>query len=703
MKKKFKIIAFVAAVVAVFAMAVGCKNKEKTLVSLSLKSGTIVTSYEVGDIPDFSGIKVTAKMSDGSEEELSYHQLTLSAVDTSTPGIKKLKVTYLAKSIEIEITVNKKPDEIVIFSVDKPDFLAEYENNIKVKENKETEYYVRNQGYYVGSGNPFIFKPVVYDTDYDTVESYQSVTTVYIYRDNAFVELKDELGDYVDVDENKQALQFTDKAEGNRFKISMYPQLVTAEQLAEAAKDFTVEFEFTVVSGYNVTGAKDMAVLDNGKRDDAELNKAWAEFKKANNIPTDNVDAIIMHNNISITAADFPDAFLYKEGDADVKKTDSDYEQQAVIDGVSVTVKLVGSLRDFKDIYYRTLNEEEDFKFIGNYFKLDAAKVPYVIRESGQITTLGSCISHATLIRFYGAQTTANTLENEVKFKNINFVGNSNRSENFLKSGGLIFTKAQGVNFNAFNNLSSAWFINYFPQMSKQERSTMVIDRCKAYDSFNSLLYSWGSAEIEVKDSEMIGAGGPVMLLDHVEPTGENGGYPPKAKVTNSTLQSLVAGTEGWFNLTGASILVNGIKGLDEFFRAHGRTFLVKDNDTTLMNLICIVKSGSAQGVSFDPIKGYFAIDDNTPLDFGQGESDASQGLLAYLLGLATTGVPVFQSAAGGVCTCMETGLSQFTGGGQFAPVNSDDPVLSGDYINFYISNKGQANYIGAVFGYYEA
>ncbi len=110
------------------------------------------------------------------------------------------------------------------------------------------------------------------------------------------------------------------------------------------------------------------------------------------------------------------------------------------------------------------------------------------------------------------------------------------------------------------------------------------MEKCKVYDGFNCFVYNWGSPLVTIKECEMIGAGGPIIIQDHVDSQASDGGKPGKTVVINSRLESFVTGQEGWFSVVKASALVPSIKALDNIFNTVNRSFLKKGNDaeTTL-------------------------------------------------------------------------------------------------------------------------
>ena len=73
-----------------------------TLTSISIE-GTYKTEYNVGETLDLTGLIVRGQYSDGSSKEITNYQV--GKVDMSTPGIKRVNITYIDKMTYFEITI----------------------------------------------------------------------------------------------------------------------------------------------------------------------------------------------------------------------------------------------------------------------------------------------------------------------------------------------------------------------------------------------------------------------------------------------------------------------------------------------------------------------------------------------------------------------------------------------------------------------
>ena len=572
--------------------------------------------------------------------------------------------------------------------------LVSYENNKSEKENKRTEFFDLSHDYIVGDDNAWNFKPAVSFLSYNTKT--KQVTPVVVAAWNYFLSLEiyDETSEtfikilnnnvlneeynYIDkISSEDASVDFSSNAIGKTFRISVFPDGLTDTQ-KEDLEDYTVSYVINVVDGYNVYNAKELSLMENRTAAQySDENNAWTTFKEANNIDVNlHPNTLILHKNINITTDDIPERFIYTEDD--LSKSDSDYD------------RTLGSLKDYYYLYAHETLSGETFTLSGNYFTLSSAALPVVTRESGNITAEGEVISHATLFEFFGlADGTAIT-------ENLNLIGNAPRVENNIKGGGLIFIKVTGTTYYAKNNIAVCWFITYMPEVTL---SPFRIEKCKCYDNFNSFLYNWGSPDLVISDSEMIGAGGPVIIQDHVTPTAADGGKAPSTKFINSNVSSYVVGSEGWFTIVKASAVVPQIKALDAYFTPFGTSFLKTNQDKSLtyLNLICVNKSGSAQSITAEKVSGSFSINGAT-FDYGAKTNPYLAGLLDNTYSL---GAPGFESSnaegANGIAFGTNTGLFDVNNTQITDPTNK---LFSGTEIAMYYNGMmfvlgyGEANQI---------
>ncbi len=606
----------------------------------------------------------------------------------------------------------KQVKKIVPYSVQTPENVVLYNNN-KGDQNKDgdnvddhNEFAVWNLSYLVGDDNNWIFKPDVtfykFNLDEDgnllqsnyeknvKVDAWQYEILIYQYNESTeeydiLIDLNDST--IIDsIDYEKCEINFADVTGTNRnYQVVVYPTGLVQGQIANLDR-YSIKLNIEVVDGYNVYEAKELAYANN--RID-EFKQAWEDFKVENGLQLNYVPtSLILQTNINITTADFPSAFLWSKEEAKGQPDESRIyqvkdENNNVIE--EIEVKLEGSLKDYGFIYLRELQANEKFTISGNYFKMDASNIPLVVREDkggNEITALGEVIAHASLFKMDGEDQNSQFI-----MENTTFVGNANRTELALKGGGIILAKAHYTSAIFRNNVSSCFFITYHLEKSLKE---IVIEDCKAYDGFNSFIYNWGANNVHLRRSEMIGCGGPIIIQDHVNPGEDYGGEVGQITITDCNLQAYVTGNEGWFVLVKASALVPQIKALDQLFnnpyfnRSFLKTQIQEGNKEVLyMNLICVNKSGNAQSITAEKIKGSTTIV-NTKSELNYSFNyGLNNPYIAAMLDNTFGKTAAFESSAGGYGFTDGEGILDLTNTQIVDPNNN---IYKGEYITIYFN-----------------
>lgn len=572
-----------------------------------------------------------------------------------------------------DVTIYAKWKEDATFAVYSVGTLSSYSTyliNKQTKTNKQTEFFDLTKNYLVGTDNYFNVKPVLtfikknnqtgeIVTDVD-VDKWSFTLKLFVLENESFAEVKD-INSYIDSFNDEECLiDFNNEASGKIFKIQIIPNDLTDKQKENVSK-YTMEVEVEVTSGYNVYNELELAYMEN--RTSGQDAEVWKQFKQANGLDVDYApEKLILHSNIALSKESVPSYYFYQENE--LNKSDSDYN------------RALGSMKDYKNMYLRQLGANETFTLEGNYFTINSSSFREVVRESNKITPEGEVISHATLMRFEGEGS------GKAYVNNVNVIGNAPRVENAIKAGGQIFVKVEGPQFEAYNNISVCFFITYFPNYTD---AAFDMIKCKAYDAFNCFVYNWGSDNVTIDSCEMIGAGGPVIIQDHVDPSDSTGGKVAKTVVKNSKLESYVAGSEGWFTVVKATSLVPMIKQLDQLFNPFNRSFLKqssKDPNVTYMNLICVNKSGSAAGITSEKIEGSLTIDDYMAFDFGA----TNPYIKALLDQTFVKGAPAFQTSSADLTsgygyTDGATGIFDLSNNQIVDPTNK---IYTGDYLCMY-------------------
>jgi hypothetical protein len=636
---------------------------------------TIVELDEISVTATFEKKTVTIEGSD-----LSFDPETL---DTSTLGESEITITYLTESVVWTYTVVEYDE---IDNISAPDFVTTYLANIEAKDvaNKRNEFMDREQGYFVGDDNPFKFFPNIYAYDGDGIEmevtAYHSVSVVEEKRGTEWVILTGaELDGVVTIDDFASTYDFSEEAIGNTYRLTVRP---FGDEYAVNPK-FSTSFEFNVADGYNVYKQDDLSHFNN-------VGTNWDAYRTSKGITPVAINGLFLHGDIEIERSKLPDSFFYMEGDSDINSGDGDYE------------RALGSLRDNVDIYHHDVAPGEAFVFNGNYFSIDYSTLPVVARESGRIDAdVGLVISHATLIKAGYAQTGEDL--GDYTMRNLRVIGNANRTEAGAKSGGAIFTKLLSVDSHLYNLIGTQCFTFILTELSGPNA---IIEKTRGYDSFSSMLYNWGTDNLQIIDSEFIGAGGPIVIADHVGPEEDGtGGNPSHTTFTNTVAESIVTGNENWFRLVHADAALPEIYNVGELllpnYGTNSITKLININGTDVphFNLIGVVKDGGASEPSSTKISGSMTIDDGAALDFN--------GTFMTNSAPYPPAMPRFESSDGQQALFDGEKLVGLDNNPITPYVYSQTNYFTGPYLNMYVSIGASptdytAGYMGLVFGLQE-
>ena len=585
LKRFFAMFAMMFMVVALVA---GCGDKEIT--SLKVKEGTLEYVYKEDSEFSFDGLKVIAKYNDDSTEEVGKDKLTISEFSTENVGNYDVTITYKEKTITVTLKVTNNEDELYgIYGVEKPTSLVLRDSAKGTQTNVENEFYVKDGAYVVGDDNKFTFFPKITAlNDQDqliTINAFKSVANVYLKDEgtDAF-ELLEDATAHVVVDDVNQTYDFTEAAVGNTYKIEVRPYWLTEEQLL-TVNDFTTSIEVEVVDGYNVTNAKELVVMTNFARDtDIQTVEDATTFLANNGIAAMDVNGIVLHNNITVTANDLPANYFE-------------------------TVSGTTYLKDYVDLYSHKVDAGKTFTFYGNYYTVDLSQLPKANIKAGQT-------SHATAFRLYSVENSDPKLVYPVNsyVRDTAFIGNANRSEDVTKTAGiagLIMLKVENHTANIENCLMRTFFLNLMTD--NRAKTVMNINHTKAYDSYQNSLFVWGGV-MNVTNSEFKRAGGPLAILQHhnVEEYGSDeatdaliDSYAPELNIgENCVMESFVTGHESWFATMGATDTVAFLAALSRTFDGKAKTYAIEvpnaqGKPVPAMNLVAVTMAG---GESFDAV-----------------------------------------------------------------------------------------------------
>ena len=740
MKKKLLVLLCVVLVMAVAMTA--CSEMFKKVDEIKVVDGTMTLEYQVGDTPDFSGVKVEVTYSNGKTETIDASDLTFSALDTTTAGEKTVTVTYEDVSVTVTVTVKEageNPPEENPPVDDTPDpviFGVELPTEIVLRDSYKEKFNDKTQAYVVGDDNPYYFylKLAMFDVDNGepvTVDGkdFPSIVKVYLLENGSYRELTADLATYVAVDAAHNSYDFTEEAIGKTFKLVIRPD----SENVPGIEDVTRYHEVTVVDGYNVYNAWELNYLTNdpdgvGVGEQGEslshdsgtlkqldvvldyLANKTGKTKEEVNALSNSIKGMVFHGNITVTMADIPSEYVYsytKDGE----------KRQGFFDST--------------EVFKRSLTASNStFAMYGNYYSIFAYGLPLEC-DIGY----GGCedpYSNSKLFDFMVYYTDAdeadyNHKNYNTKIENLALRGddpNSNDAENNDKHmRGLIAISASFNVIDVYNVNVEAFYTSF---LADGDDLTVNLDKVYFYNAWQTHIFAWNTnyanndedaaphanyqnIKLNITDSYIGKCGGPVILSQSSSKTDAANKYSGMdVVVKDSELYSYVTGQEAWFVAVGQTQTAGNILALDAVVTgtasAYGMnaTYLSKDKiqGVTTVNMIYVnmgtgVGGGGYEG-SFTSIKTNDDGTETVTTGLYMKNNDNDQAVPAYALNqyIENTGglAPVFQNSA---ATQYDNaaGIGYYDGEGGLKAATAtgypDPSIFTGDYITLYFMGMG--------------
>ena len=668
MKKNTKKILSIFFMFIMFVCTVtGCGDKE--IENLKVKTGTLEYVYKQNSDTStiFDDLKIIATYNDGTTQEIGKEDLTISNFSTQNIGTHKVTITYEGKSLEISLKVTNNEDELYgIYGVELPESISNgYNKNIEDKENFEAEFFDKTSPYVVGDDNPFTFLPKVTALD-DTdtliqINAFKSVVNVYLKNEGQFELVEGTTRDsYVTIDDVNQKYDFTEQAIGEEFRLEVKPYWLSEEQKLED-EDYTVTFDLKVVDGYNITTAKELGILNNDPNYSVLGNNMynyWVDFLGDDiTVSPQNINGVVLHDNLQITANDIPSQFFYN--------------------GYLIDTRELPNV----NIYYHTAQKNRPFTFYGNYFTIDASQIPLIDTE------LDDGVSQASLFRFTGNPVDLEDYEASIRMENLSLIGNGNRTNDTeaLGMGALIGVKGAYNTTTLYNCIFKTFYINMY---TEETHSVMNVDYTKSYDSYQNSLFMWGGGTVNITRSELKRAGGPLMILQHEDPANNTDSHIPVVNVDDITvLESYVTGQETWFAEFNATEQAGLIASMSSLFEGYGAacgkpSYFIKNNK---MNMIAVVmKDGFPDFSGNSPTQGKLVINGKDVINKMANEEvgQTINGIVDVMKAQTGTVAPIFRSDEGGIGYMdSETTIAQ----------PADPALFEGKYLGLYLYGMGIA------------
>lgn len=523
---------------------------------------------------------------------------------------------------------------------------------------------------FAGQQNYFDLQMIGTLNNFNEVSKFTTEIKSYIKDNDNYTELSESnLSTYISaIDNYNNHITFTSEAVDKTFKF----------EVSKSGVKNPIVIEVQVVDGYNVYTADDLSVVNNTKDETNKEVRGWADKKEGTKYAGLEVNAIVLQKNIIIEKDNLPGDFFYTESD-----------NTAALRELT-NLPIPGSMKDGdgngtggngRAVYDRIIGKDETFSIYGNYFNIDYSALPKCVLESGHEKGVkyiegdasqdALITTHVTMFMFAGNEKDAsgNVIKDGGKLNiyDLNIKGNGKRDNRSLNSGGAMIAKVSHVTSNIENCVYSNAFIGFLFQdygSDEPESNTEnILKDVKGYDSYNTHIYSWGTAKLKIIGGEFKSAGGPVMIVDHVggSKTDATGGRPSYIDVIGTTMESFVTGNEPWFVSYGASALAAQLKAPNkQYFEPLGTTYLQeRDGISELMNLKVVYKSSSVEGLSGQPVRGHVNFYD-TMEEYNQSQIEGSTkthyglDMTTYSIMAARGGQNIFQNSRNGQILGME-------------------------------------------------
>lgn len=623
MKKYNKIALLTLSSLSIITLA-GCNDgtseEDKTIESIKIVEGSIASSFYLDSTPDYSNLKVKTLNKSNEEietikvsEKTSY--FTYTEIDTSTLAKGKVfTVTYKVddRSFEDSITYDVIDHEYEIVSWSQN---ASYSHSVETsftnsklsssEENLESGF-LENRLYYIGNQNEANLLPQI-----NALDENNTPMVINFLPAGVSMSIKED-GKEAELDASKYIENAGSFLKNGllKFKSDVTGSFVITLKVDSNPALKPIEYKVNVVNAYNATKGIDLYALANCKASyypyyDSTFNNDLKEFKEKNSIPE--TTAIVFQNDITFNKSDLISSYFW--GD----------------DAVSSNVK--GSFKDWIHIVDHTFDKEESVVIYGNSHHLalndnkkDPDCFPDILTESstGTAQDAGEPISsHSTL--FYGSFAEGvDPAKCNFDIQDLEVSGNLGVSaESTIKVGGPMFMKTEVT--SSFNNVNVSKFYMALMAVGNETvgnstydvQPTLNVNSCRFRDTFNASIYCYAGGTINIKNSELVNAGGPLLFLN--PRTEDFSAYTSdisklgKAEVNidnKSFLSNKSEGKGGWFDAYSATTLAGQLINLDQLFATIGMSFLRKDNNVSKFNFLMVNLPINEEGITLPYNKG---------------------------------------------------------------------------------------------------
>jgi hypothetical protein len=444
-----------------------------------------------------------------------------------------------------------------------------------------------------------------------------------------------------------------------------------------------ISYNLSVVSGYNITTAKELSAMDNQEiywTDNSALKTSLDNFRRANNIPATDFANMVFQNDILIKKSDLPDYFVW--------------QSKPATEGGPVSLSMVGSLKNQKIVFGHIPTPANPvFNIYGNYHKVTLLNTgseddfPFV-KETTDCTgtepnTSVNVVPEAGLFGNVYDGADADTLGMKITLNDLSATGDQGIStDTVLEKGGVIFFKCHTDSL--FNDIvANSFFTNIVNECGadyggeKRKNANMTLINSRLHDTFSASLFNEYCATIRIVNSELTKAGGP-LIINQV-PTYDLSGK-TEEEITSrrsvkiivdakSHLENWVTGMGGWFALYHTSAQMSNLSQFNGFFTGSSlkKTFVKTIDNSARFNMIGLnMRTAETIDKMQDndgSLAASFTMAGTDWIDYEEGRAEVNEGVgklssdrgASYLGALASTdygqllcmqqfGLPIFKT-----------------------------------------------------------
>lgn len=638
-------------------------QNDLVVASIKIVSGSIATSYDLGAAPDYSHLSIDTYNAEKQKLETLKAAEHPSAI-TYTPIVTSViaedlvfTVTYAYDNLSLSDSLTYDVEDATQpISWSMNDRYAAFlsTNGMTNAEKNGSNAFIKSSAFHLGTINPISLLPVI--TGYDpitkkTIEmSDHSKVSVKLFA-AADPETPLSLSTYLD---DPSVLNTTGLVDFKTGTAGDYLLTYVYDNDSDVTNFPEIVCPISVVEGYNITTAKELSAINNQDSyytDNAALKASLDAFRLENGLPSGEMAAAVIQNDIAIKKSDIPDYYLWPN--------------KPEAEGGPRSTSMVGTLKNQAIVFGHVPTVgNPTFNLYGNFHKVS------LLNEAGNpdnfpfVEETDSCVGQepdtnvnvvpeAGLFgnTYDGQDVDLNHYQSNIS--DLAATGNQGVStETTLKKGGVIFFKChtdsaiENVVVNSFFsgivNEAGVHLDGTVPAARKNARMSIAASRF--HDSFSAMIFNEHSATLVVTNSELLKAGGPLIInqtstYDLTSAQSEEEiterRYVHVTVSLDTRMENWVTGSGGWFALYQTSAEMTLLSAFSGIFEksALKKTLLKTVDGVARFNMVGLnMRAATTIGdmlANDGSLAASFSIGDSDWIDYEGGRSDLNAAVKA--------------------------------------------------------------------------